>query len=80
MDGLIAARGIIKEGALPDLIHAAAIFYGLIFLHPFENGNGRIRRFLIHNILSLRGAVPKGLMFPISADMLKNPALYDHSL
>jgi hypothetical protein len=35
---------------------------------------------IIHNILFLRGAVPKGLMFPISATMLKNPALYDHSL
>jgi hypothetical protein len=69
-----------KEGALPAVIHAAAISYGFVFLHPFEDGNGRIHRFLIHNILSLKGAVPKGLMFPVSAAMLKNPALYDHSL
>ena len=45
-----------------------------------RNGNGRIHRFLIHNILFLRGAVPKGLMFPVSAAMLKNPAIYDQSL
>jgi hypothetical protein len=80
MDGLINAHGLMKEGALPPVIHAAAISYGFVFLHPFEDGNGRIHRFLIHNILSLRGAVPKGLMFPVSAAMLKNPALYDHSL
>jgi hypothetical protein len=80
MDGLIAAHGIMKEGVLPAVIHAAAISYGFVFLHPFEDGNGRIHRFLIHNILSLRGAVPKGLMFPVSAAMLKNPALYDYSL
>ena len=80
MDGLINAHGLMKEGALPSVIHAAAISYGFVFLHPFEDGNGRIHRFLIHNILSLRGAVPKGLMFPVSAAMLKNPALYDHSL
>lgn len=49
-------------------------------MHPFEDGNGRIHRFLIHNILSLRGAIPKGIMFPLSAAILKNPALYDHSL
>jgi hypothetical protein len=49
-------------------------------MHPFEDGNGRIHRFLIHNILFLRGEIPKGLMFPVSAAMLKNPALYDHSL
>ncbi len=80
MDGLIAAHGIMKEGALPAVIHAAVVSYGFVFLHPFEDGNGRLHRFLIHNILSLRGAVPKGLMFPVSAAMLKNPALYDHSL
>jgi len=65
---------------LPAVIHAAAISYGFIFLHPFEDGNGRIHRFHIHNILTLRGAVSKGLMFPISTAMLKNPALYDHTL
>jgi Fic family protein len=80
MDGLIVAQGIMKEGGLPSVIHAAAISYGFIFLHPFEDGNGRIHRFLIHNILFLRGAVPKGLMFPVSAAMPKNPALYDRSL
>ncbi|MDO8948253.1 MAG: hypothetical protein Q7U88_14030 [Desulfocapsaceae bacterium] len=41
---------------------------------------GRIHRFLIHDILSRRGLIPKGLMFPVSAAMLKNPALYDSPL
>ncbi|MCK9472007.1 MAG: cell filamentation protein Fic, partial [Bacilli bacterium] len=44
------------------------------------DGNGRIHRFLIHNVLSLRHMVPKGLMFPISAVMLKYPEDYDKSL
>jgi len=48
--------------------------------NPFEDGNGRIHRFLIHNILSLQGMVPRGLMFPVSAVMLKNPVNYDASL
>lgn len=69
-----------KEGVIPAIIHAATVSYGFVFMHPFEDGNGRIHRFLIHNILFLRGAIPKGLMFPVSAAMLKNPALYDHSL
>lgn len=80
MAGLLAAHQVMKEGAVPAIIHAAAISYGFVFMHPFEDGNGRIHRFLIHNILFLRGAIPKGLMFPVSAAMLKNPALYDHSL
>jgi Fic family protein len=80
MAGLITAHQTMKEGAVPAVIHAAAVSYGFVFMHPFEDGNGRIHRFLIHNILFLRGAIPKGLMFPVSAAMLKNPALYDHSL
>lgn len=80
MAGLLAAHQVMTEGAVPAIIHAAAISYGFVFMHPFEDGNGRIHRFLIHNILFLRGEIPKGLMFPVSAAMLKNPALYDHSL
>ena len=80
MDGLIVTHQRMKDGAVPAIIHAAAISYGFVFLHPFEDGNGRIHRFLIHNILALRGATPKGLMFPVSATILKTPALYDQSL
>lgn len=80
MNGLIASHKRMKEGKVSPVIHAAAISYGFIFLHPFEDGNGRIHRFLIHNILSIQGMVPRGLMFPVSAVMLKNPADYDPSL
>jgi Fic family protein len=80
MQGLISSHKQMKEGSVSPVIHAAAIAYGFVFLHPFEDGNGRIHRFLIHNILSLQGMVPQGLMFPVSAVMLKNPIDYDASL
>jgi Fic family protein len=80
MSGLIESHGRMKKGKVSPVIHAAAIAWGFVFLHPFEDGNGRIHRFLIHNILSLQKTVPRGLMFPISAVMLKNPADYDASL
>lgn len=80
MDGLIRSHKRMKEGNVSSVIHAAAVAYGFVFLHPFEDGNGRIHRFLIHNILSLQGMVPQGLMFPVSAVMLKNPVDYDISL
>lgn len=80
MEGLLAAHHIMREGEVPAIIHAAAISYGFVFMHPFEDGNGRIHRFLIHNILFLRGEIPRGIMFPVSAAMLKNPLLYDRSL
>jgi hypothetical protein len=80
MKGIINTHRRMKLGAVDSVIHAAVIAYGFVFMHPFEDGNGRIHRFLIHNILSIRGLVPKGLMFPVSATMLKNPVDYDASL
>ncbi len=80
MEGLLAAHRRMDKGGIPPVAHAAAIAYGFVFLHPFEDGNGRIHRFLIHNILARRDFTPKGVMFPVSASMLKNPADYDASL
>jgi len=59
MEGLVAAHRRMDTGSKPAVIHAAAIAYGFVFLHPFEDGNGRIHRFLIHNILARRGDVPR---------------------
>ncbi len=80
MQALIDSHKVMMGGEVPPLIHAAVIVYGFVFLHPFEDGNGRIHRFLIHNILSLRQMIPQGLMFPVSAVMLKNQEVYDASL
>jgi len=80
MEGLIAAHERMSTGGVSAVIQAAAIAYGFVFLHPFEDGNGRIHRFLIHNILARRDFTPEGVMFPISASMLKNPADYFASL
>jgi Fic family protein len=85
LPGLMASlvnthRKLKREQGIPVVVHAAIISYGFVFLHPFNDGNGRIHRFLIHNILSQRGLVPEGLMFPVSAAMLNNLSLYDRSL
>lgn len=80
MEGIEVSCKFMEEGNVPAVIHAAAISYGFVYLHPFEDGNGRIHRFLIHNILARRGFTPEGVMFPISASMLKNPVDYDASL
>jgi hypothetical protein len=80
MGGLIAAHKRMARGNVPPVIHASAVAYGFVFLHPFEDGNGRIHRFLIHNILAQQGFTPEGIMFPVSASMLKNPTDYEASL
>ena len=80
MNGLTAAHERMNTGGVSAVIHAATVAYGFVFLHPFEDSNGRIHRFLIHNILARRDFTPEGVMFPISASMLKNPIDYDASL
>lgn len=80
MEGLVAAHKRMDAGNVPAVVHAAAVAFGFVFLHPFEDGNGRIHRFLIHNILTRRKFTPTGIIFPVSAAMLKHPADYDASL
>jgi hypothetical protein len=80
MAGLISAHGWMERGNVHPVVHAAIVGYGFVFLHPFEDGNGRIHRLLIHNILSRRALVPDGVIFPVSAAMLKHAAAYNASL
>lgn len=80
MSGLIDAHHLMKLKIPSPVVHAAIVSYGFVFLHPFEDGNGRIHRFLIHNILAGRGFAPPGVIFPVSASMLRNQTDYDQSL
>jgi len=80
MDGMMASHRRMGGENVHPVIHAAVIAYGLVFMHPFEDGNGRIHRFLIHNVLARRGFTPQGIMFPVSAAMLKRMDAYNASL
>ena len=80
MRGFLTSHQLMVAGDVSAIVHAAVVAYGFVFIHPFEDGNGRIHRFLIHNIFSIRGMVPESLMFPVSAVMLNNPEDYNDSL
>lgn len=57
----------------PDpVIMAAVIAFGFVFIHPFMDGNGRIHRYLIHDILAKAGFTPTGIVLPVSAVILAN--------
>ena len=68
-----------SEGA-SSVIRATILSFGFVFHHPFEDGNGRIHRFLIHDTLVRDGTVPEGLIIPVSAYMLNNLKEYDQAL
>ncbi|GLS18095.1 cell division protein Fic [Labrys miyagiensis] len=56
--------------ALDPVLAAAMLAFGFVYIHPFEDGNGRLHRFLIHHVLAERGFNPPGVVFPVSAVIL----------
>ena len=69
-----------RPASVDAICAAAAASFGFVFIHPFEDGNGRIHRFLIHHILASAGFTPPGLLFPVSAVMLRDRRAYDQVL
>ncbi|MFV0275753.1 MAG: Fic family protein [Parahaliea sp.] len=68
-----------KESAtqpFDPVIYAAIIAFGFVFIHPFMDGNGRIHRYLIHEVLTQAGFTPKGIVLPVSAVILANMPKY----
>ena len=80
MEGLIAADDRLRASGIHPVVHAAAVGYGFVFIHPFLDGNGRIHRFLIHNALATRGFTPPEIIVPVSAAMQRDERAYDASL
>lgn len=56
--------------ALDPVLAAAVLAFGFVYIHPFEDGNGRLHRYLVHHVLAERGFNPPGLVFPVSAVIL----------
>lgn len=80
MEGFFMSEKRLFESDVHPVVIAAILAFGFVFLHPFEDGNGRIHRFLIHYVLSKKEFTPDNIIFPISAVMLKNMRLYDETL
>lgn len=71
---------LMLDGTLPPMIHAAIISFGLVYIHPFSDGNGRLHRYLIHDVLKARTPRSDDLIIPVSAAILNNTKQYDEVL
>jgi len=75
IEGMIAFdRGPAQQ--LDPVIAAAVLAFGFVYAHPFEDGNGRIHRYLIHHVLAQRGFNPPGVVFPVSSAILQRLDTY----
>jgi Fic family protein len=81
---LMAGLGALGRRLLADdvdpVLAAAAVSFAFVFIHPFEDGNGRIHRFLIHHVLARKGLTPPGMIFPVSSPIVRDQAAYDAAL
>ncbi len=65
--GVIAFIQRSLAGGIDPIVTAAAAAFGLIYIHPLQDGNGRLHRWLIHHVLAAGGVTPPDLVFPVSS-------------
>lgn len=70
----------VLAGGVDPVVAAAVAAFAFVLIHPFEDGNGRIHRFMMHHVLAKRGFSPPGIIFPVSAAMLRDRRGYDEIL
>jgi hypothetical protein len=68
--GLVDANQLLIKDDFNAVLAAAIIAFGFVFIHPFEDGNGRIHRYIIHHILAKKKFSDQGIIFPISSSIL----------
>jgi len=70
----------ITSHGINPIVRAACLSFGFVFIHPFEDGNGRTHRFLFNDVIASDGLIDKGVILPVSAVMLKEAAAYESAL
>lgn len=80
VEGIAAYDERAVKGRIDPVAAAASIAFGFIYIHPFEDGNGRLHRWLIHHVLAAAGYNPPNVMFPVSAAILREAGQYRNVL
>lgn len=85
LEGLMSSwtemfQKILNADRTDAVILAACASFGFVYIHPFEDGNGRIHRFLIHHALARLEYTVPGVIFPVSAAILRRRREYEHVL
>lgn len=70
IEGLLNTNELLLKSKVDAVLAATIIAFGFVFIHPFEDGNGRIHRYLIHHVLAKKQFSQQGIIFPVSASIL----------
>lgn len=55
-----------------SVLRAALLSFGFVLIHPMVDGNGRLSRFLINDVLRRDGVLPAPLILPVSATITRS--------
>lgn len=80
LESWIELHILLSEDNINPILHAVIMAFSFVYIHPLEDGNGRIHRYLIHHILAERNFYPKGMVFPISSVILDEIEQYQEIL
>ncbi|MCK4858739.1 MAG: Fic family protein [candidate division Zixibacteria bacterium] len=80
LPGMITANDRMIESEVDPVLQATATAFGFVYVHPYQDGNGRLHRCLIHHVLAERGFTPEGMVFPVSSVMLDRIVQYRKTL
>lgn len=78
LEGIAVYAERAVQAGIDPVIAAAAVAFGFVYAHPFEDGNGRLHRWLIHHVLAEAEYNPRNLVFPVSAAILRH--LHEYKL
>ena len=77
ISGLVEYERRSTADDVDPVVAAAVVAFGFVYMHPFEDGNGRVHRWLMHHLLALGGFNSSGgVIFPISSSILNNIVQY----
>ena len=76
MRGLVEYERRMERAAIDPVVSAAVLSFGFVYIHPFEDGNGRVHRWLVHHALARAGYNPPDVVFPVSVPMLRRITEY----
>lgn len=56
------------------VMRSAVAAFGFVYIHPLADGNGRVHRFLINDILRRDGAIHDPIILPVSSLITSDPS------
>jgi Fic/DOC family len=78
--GTLASNERMRQSGIDPVLQASATAFGFVYIHPYQDGNGRLHRYLIHHVLADGGFSPPGIVLPVSSVMLDRIEDYRRTL